>query len=205
MPATKRTIQQLYTDFADNTTGEISASDMRNLIASVIEITGTGWSNHFDNQYTTSSRRTINAGTRTKVTNNSQLSNITEYISEDVSESGWWDTATNKFTPSNVGDFYNLRFQFRCSTSQVQGAYILTELDISDPGVSGSNVVWQHTSALVRGQDIAHTFCLTIPVFTMQTFVSNGGEFYITPSHNTDFWDFGLAINRTHRNSIPLE
>jgi hypothetical protein len=204
MPATKRTIQQLYSDFSDNTTGEISASDMRNLVASIVGVTGTGWCNHFDNQYTSLSKLPVTAGTRTKVTNNSLLSNITEYLPPDASGC-WWNPSTNKFMPSNVGDFYIVRFQFRCDSTAVQGAYVLTELDISDPGVSGSNIVWQHTSALVRGQGIEHTFCLTIPAFTMQTFVTNGGEFYITPSHDTNFWDFGIIINRIHRNSIPLE
>lgn len=203
MPAVKKNVQQLYNDFSDNNTGAITAQDMRNLVASIQNVTGGGWAAYYDGTYTESSPRTITAGTRTKVTIDKSTA-IEDELPYDVSVGNgtFWDGVANEFIPENIGDFYVMRFQFKAESSTTP-MNITTQVEIPVTGVSGTNIIYGHDVVMDKGNNVAHEYAYIIPLFNLD--VSGGATFYVKPSETADFWDFGLIISRVYRGSLPLE
>lgn len=203
MAAIKKSPEELYTDFQDNTQGLITAQDMRNFVASVQNISGQGWAAYYDSTYTDISPRTVSAGVRTKVTIDSSTAIETELPYDVVEGNGtFWNNTTNKFLPQNIGDFYVMRFQFKAKAPNTP-MEIATEVEIPAAGVSGTNVIYTHDVTVSKGNNVTHGFSYIIPLFNLD--VSAGAEFYITPSDTASFWDFGLIVSRLYRGSLPLE
>lgn len=203
MPAEKKNIQQLYTSFPDNDTGTITAQDMRNLVASIQNVTGAGWGAYYDGTYTEASPRVITGGTKTKVTIDKSTS-VENELPYDVSVGNgtFWDGVSNEFIPENIGDFYVMRFQFKAK-SAITPMNITTQVEIPNVGVSGTQVIYAHDVVMDKGNNVTHAYAYVIPLFNID--VSSGATFHVIPSETASFWDFGLIVSRVYRGSLPLE
>lgn len=148
---------------------------------------GTGWTTYLDSAYTVSAKRSVTASTRTKVT-------IDGLALQDGNGgvNALWDTATNKVVAFNENDLYAVRFDFKAQ-SATASAYVDVEYDVG--GTAG--VILNRTSILTKTSatnNIVHGQTM----FVGSDFFTNGLEIYVTPSADTDFWDFGILITRIH-------
>ena len=152
----------------------------------------TGWEHLADSTYTSGSPLSVLDGVRTKVTIDG-LGSATnkDYLPSGVT--GFWDVAENQFDPVAEGDCYDVRLQFKCATTPTN-AFVDCELDIG--GALG--VILRETRPLLRAASATNIVVFSWPVFTLDTFLANGGEFYITPNEDATFWDFAITIIRTH-------
>lgn len=161
-------------------------------VDTTVETPWTGWEHSVDSTYTSGSPLSITGGTRTKVTiDGAGTASENSYLPEEAS--ALWNVGNNTFDPVYVGDCYDVRLQFKCSTTN-SGDYVDCDLDIG----GSLGVILAETRPILKASDATNTVVFSWPVFTMDTFLANSGEFYITPSANTDFWDFAITIIKTH-------
>lgn len=153
----------------------------------------TGWEDYEDSTYTSTSPLALSAGVRTKVTIDG-LGPSTNTTYSPVT-AGLWDSTNNKITPENIGDMYDIRLRLK-ATPGATGGYVTFELDIG--GTLGT--ILAQTQSYIKGvAEVNMLFVSTI--FSLDTFVANGGSIYATSSVAADLYDIGLLINRTHKAS----
>lgn len=154
-------------------------------------INRTGWAQYSDNVYTVGSPLTINQGVSTKLTNNAATS-ITTQLPEGVT--GFWSNSTNKITPENDGDFYQVNVRFTGESSVADGVFDVY-VDIGAP----MNEIVRETRTFRKGAGNPQDFNFTFQLFSASTFVANGGEIYVESiSGDTDVYDIQIIINRVH-------
>lgn len=154
----------------------------------------TGWAQYADSTYTSASKLAVSAGVRTKVTIDG-LGTRTNTSGLPSGVSSFWNTGTNKLTPASVNDAYDIRLNFKCALDSTSAdRYVDVELDIG----GSIGVVAANTYLMIK-DTATHQFIFNFPVFSAATFIANGGEFYVTPSFATDFWDFEVLVVRTHK------
>lgn len=147
-----------------------------------------GWAYYDDSQYTSGSPLSVPVG-RTQLTINALgASNNTTYLPAGQS---WW--SGNKITPGGVGDSYVLRLDFTATAGSPADKFNL-ELEIA-PG----NLVVSQTFEMNKGAGTDHIFNVAIPIFTLNTFLANGGKFYLNASNAFTVYNIGLFISRLYK------
>lgn len=157
-------------------------------------LTGKGWMVYGDTQYTSASPLVV-ANNRVKLTCNG-LGSDTYKGEAPFGITDLWDTTTQKFTPENSGDSYDVRVQFKAKCSTVS-AYFDVELDIG----GSLGVITARTVSSSKGANNEQRYSIGIPIFTRDTFVANGGEIYInsTDSGTTvSIYDIQLFVKRDY-------
>jgi hypothetical protein len=153
----------------------------------------TGWSQHADDQYTVSAKRTIGSATRTLVTINDLGAPTNANL--PVGASAFWNAGAHKVVPGNSNDAYMIRLCFSVESSGGGTGDRYLEIDLDVGGTTG--VIVQNGHLLRTGSaQRMHSNFLTV---AEADFVANGGQFYITTSHSMNFWDFKLLISRIHK------
>lgn len=153
---------------------------------------GPGWVYVSDSVHTTGSRQAITAGTRTQITIDG-LGSDTELSYIDTLPTDIW--GSNAINANTVGDAFSTRFQVTFVPTVVAEGYVDIELDI---GTGGSPIViLKRTQLLTKGNGIEQPFNAGLPIFTLATFVANGGRLYVTPSINISMFGKALFLNRT--------
>lgn len=152
-----------------------------------------GWQRSEDTTYTSGSPLAINPAARTQITIDGNGSGTT--VAYSPSGSGtFWDVSTNKIIPDNEGDGYLARITFKAKTLTAS-SYFDIDLDIG----GGLGVILNQTKVFAKGTGVEHSFVITWPLFTLATFVANGGTLNITPSSNDQtFYDFAITIFKTY-------
>lgn len=150
-----------------------------------------GWEQVSDTQYTVGSRLIIPNNTRTLIPNNAG-SILNPQIPQDITT--FWDPINNRFLPDRNGDFYHLRLSFS-TTADKNNAQGVVELDIG----GSQGVIWSSDIFYTKGANVVIDTAFAIPVYTLATFIANGGQFYITTSENATVYDIQLLIFRTYR------
>lgn len=129
---------------------------------------GTGWGYYEDTQYTEASPFVVNAGEKLPLPNNKATS-IETYLPNGV------DTLYDgtRITPNQIGDGYAIRISFKAKTSSNNGGFFI-DLDISAAG-DGSNVILEDSRRFLRGTNSEQKFSFTSAVFSLNSFIGNGG------------------------------
>jgi hypothetical protein len=154
----------------------------------------TGWAIYASTAYTSGAKLSIAATTRTKITlNSSGGASTNAYVADG--DSDYYNISTGKIMPTAAGDAYDVRLIFSCDVAGSGVAYVDADLDIG--GAIG--IVAQETKVVSKGSSVENKILLSWPIFCLSTFVSNGGEIYLTPDTNMDFWDFSILITKTHQ------
>lgn len=167
--------------------------DFNSLFSTVEEVINTfGWAYYDDSQYTSGSPLNIN-NTTTQVTIDG-LGSSTElsYLPDGIS---FFDTTTSEITPENIGDSYILRFDFNAISASNN---VLFDVEI-DIGSGSPNLVYDQTLTIVKGSNTEQRYSLAIPIYTLNTFLTNGGKIKIATTNNVNFYDFGLFITRVSK------
>lgn len=100
-------------------------------------------------------------------------------------------TSTNKITPINYGDTYQLRFDFTVRQLSNNGR-IKATIDI---GTEGGPIDIVSASSSI-GKDF-EPISLPLPVYSLSTFLSNGGKVNITLDGQFEFTSMGVYLLRT--------
>ena len=192
MADTKRTQTEILALLADNVSGDISEQDMRDSVVSARANQGGGWAFYTEGTaITQGTAQVITADTRTMLLNDGLGSASHAGQIQDMTIP--W--AGNKLIV-DLNCAYNVRVTFKGQiASGTGGHYFTMELDIG--GAIG--VTWSATSVFPKGADTEHGFEFSIPLFARETFVANGGEFFITPDTNMDLWDARVLVGRVYQ------
>lgn len=170
---------------------------VNNLIDEISNINGAGeepngWVQISDNTRDSSNPLSLAANVRTKV-NVSADSVIESYAPPNTTASTFYNETLGKLYGESEGDSYILRITYKADPSQ-NNTNIAWSLDIG--GSQGS--IFDDSTTLVRGANEA-PYSQIIPYYTLGTFQANGGELYVTASHNCDIYDVRLYISRISR------
>jgi hypothetical protein len=154
----------------------------------------TGFQIWSDNQYTTGSRRAISATTRTKLTINGLGAGQT--VAYTASGSGnWFNTSTNKITPTNTNDFYLCELYFTLKIPAGSSPYATVDFDVG--GTTG--ILKEITHSVHKGAAVDEKMAFVMPVHAVADFKTNGAEIYLTTSHAAELFDVRLMVTRLHR------
>lgn len=148
-----------------------------------VPLSNNGYHFLIDGTYTSSSKLSITASTRTKVLVDGATANRA-FPSGTV----LWNTSTNKIVGTE-NEQYFLALSFNCSTAATS-SYVTVEIDVG--GTTGS--FFNQSKSLVKGASVTNSLVFNYPLFVGTDFASNGAELYITPNDNTDFWDFAISL-----------
>jgi hypothetical protein len=75
-------------------------------------------------------------------------------------------------------------------------------LDLDIGGTQG--IILEKVTTFPRGAGIDHSFSSTSSLFTLGTFVANGGELMISSDDNITIWDIQYVITRVSANDLDL-
>ncbi len=151
---------------------------------------GRGWLWLTDSVHTSDSKQAVTADTKTRITIDGEGAATDTRFRDGLPISVW---AGDTLTPQAVGETYLLRLQMIVSpTASSTGEYFRLHLDIS----GDLGVVWEATRPLLKGQGNEDFISAAIPIFCLETFFANGGEFYFTPSVGVNLWDKAIMIQR---------
>jgi hypothetical protein len=145
-----------------------------------------GWVEFRDTVNTESNRQNLTALQDNKVTINAGFTILSQAPTggEDL-----WDAVENKIRPIDLGDSYNVRLDFKAAISNAMGFF---EFGVEIGGAIGR--AFGEAKVFPRGANEVHNFSIDFPIYTLQTFVDNGGELIINPSHTMTIFDKRIII-----------
>lgn len=151
-----------------------------------------GWEYLKDDEYVTGSRLSIIQGDTAILTNNGNASLIRSQL--PIGVDSLFNRSTNLFQPVKDGDMYALRIDFKGSSSNGSGDFILA-IDIG----GGQGRILEIVQAFPRGSAQEHPFSISLDVFSGSTFIANGGEISIySTTGDTEIWDIAFLIEKTY-------
>lgn len=154
----------------------------------------TGWWNITDTTFIESSPQTISSGVRTKLQINSD-SVINGFGANNQPSADIWDDVNNKITPLINGDSYIFRLSLTANPT-LNNRNFTVDLDIGGT----QNIIFERTTRLARGANTNTKVSMTNSIFTLGTFIANGGEIYITCDGDVEIFDISLFIQKVTEN-----
>ena len=93
-----------------------------------------------------------------------------------------WNTSTNKITPIQVGDAYNLRLDLPITAKGGSPSILTMQLDIGG-GASPSIVIVERDISVSKTAPF--NISVGFPIFCLTTFVTNGGQIFLKTDSGT--------------------
>jgi hypothetical protein len=149
---------------------------------------GLGWEFYTDSD-TEGSPQELIAGQDNVITLDAQA-----IIAEAPNGERLWDVSTSKITPISEEDSYVFRLSFAAKIANSTGYYTV-KVDIG----GSEGVIFSRVNSFPKGANTEHVFSSTNIIFTRETFINNGGQIKINPSHTMDIYNKSLLINRVYR------
>ena len=172
---------------------KVSDADMNEIKTSVNKLYDVyGWVEYKDLTNTSSNKQSLTAGQDNTLTIDG-ASTIKTYKPADMSTSELW--ASNKITPLMLGDSYQVRVDFNASIDNPAGYF---DFGIYIDGAIGYAV--QDTYTFPKGANTAHRYSLNFLIYCLDTFLANGGQLRINPSHTMLIWDKRIILSRLSSN-----
>jgi len=188
MVDTVRTIAEIQALLADNTTGAISAQDVRDMLVSLDD---TGWGSYADTVYTEASPFSVAEATDTVVPNNAGTK-IETHKPRDVAT--FYNGAT--ITGRN-GDGIIVSVVLKAKPTSVAAQSMDFWFDIGD----GIGRIFPHIEGFPKGNGIERPINFSISGYTLDTWESNGATLYVSADGPIEIYDISYVITRTHRGS----
>ena len=162
----------------------------------------TGWGFYADSTYTDVSPLVIN-NDKIQITCDG-LDGATNTTELPTRLSNIWNTTTNVIDAKDAGDSFALRFAFKATAPQ--NGYFDIGLDIGADIISSPIVVASETKIHPKGAGVVSTYSFDVPIFTLSTFVANGGKLFIDTRDDAiivNVHDITVLLVATHRaNSV---
>lgn len=173
-------------------------SELRLLQLDELDTTGfrsnnTGWAHYFDSTYTSGSPLALSSGVRTKVTIDG-LGAGTDNSNVAVGDTDYWNTTTNKITPTALNDVYAVTFRFKATTSSPNPYF---DLDFDIGGAVG--VASSITEEVLKGSSAVNWFEESSNFHVSSTFLANGAEIYFNSSATINVYDMNIMIIKIHQ------
>jgi hypothetical protein len=150
----------------------------------------TGWANYSTTTYTSASPFSIAPTSTVTLPNNANNSIITDL---PLGVTAFYNGTTNKITPASIGDSYIVNIRFKAKTT-TNNDYLTLYIDIG----SGSQINAE-AKQFLKGANTEQAFNFTLPIFTLATFVSNGGLIKIISNAGTiSVYDITYFITRNY-------
>ena len=151
-----------------------------------------GWASYVDTTYVVGAPFAIAEGATSTLPNNSGTV-IDDYLPTGVVK--FYDQATSKLTPQNVGDFYSFSIRFKAKNSNLAGYF---DFGIDIGGSLG--IIFKETQLFLKGANTEQSFSITCNGYSLDTFIANGGLIKIhSILGNTTIYDIQYQINRTYK------
>jgi len=151
----------------------------------------TGWAQYTDGQYTSGSPLNVAAGDTATLFNNA-ASTITSDL--PIGTDSLWNRTDSTIIGKYVGDAYTIRIDFTAESSSNDGYF---DLGIDIGGTQ--NFILQDTYLFPKGQNAPHKYSVTHSIYTLDTFIANGGKIKIIGGvGTTEIYDVNFVITRTH-------
>lgn len=179
----KLTSATSYTQVTKGITGSILTQKSDGDIAMIPK--DTGWGFYVDSAYTDISPLVIN-NNKVQITCDG-LGGTTNTTELTARLSNIWNTTTNVIDAKDAGDSFALRFTFKATAPQ--NGYFDIGLDIGTDIISSPIVIASETKIHPKGAAVVSTYSFDIPIFTLATFVANGGKLFI------DTRDDAITVN----------
>ena len=127
--------------------------------------------------------------------------NNTNYLPREIRGTGeLWDCVTNKITPINVGDAYDLRIDLEVLSESGNPNSMDLTLDIGGQPTITIPVVERSTSL---SKTPPFTISMGFPIFTLTSFKNNGGEIFLqTDTGSIDIGKRNIFIKRDCNGNI---
>lgn len=140
--------------------------------------------------YTSGAPLVITEGSKVKLLNNA----ASAILGQLPDGQRLWDSSTNKITPINSGDSYVMRVDFTAANTSNTGAI---ELTLNIGGTQGD--ILAIPSSFIRGVNVFRRFTTSSLIFTLDTFIQNGGELYLESIRGTtSLYDLTIVLARVH-------
>ena len=154
-----------------------------------------GWAYYDDSTYTSGSPLNIdNARTAISIDGAGPTSE-SRFLPGDGE---LWDTSNNLIIGRNLGDVLTVRLDFK-GVANNNNSYFDIEFDI---GSGSPNVIVSKTRVARKGSGNEQRYSITVQLYTLDTFITNGCKIYLDTTgsgHDYDFYDFGILVERTYR------
>jgi len=171
-------------------TGQWKATDANEVKESVNYLyDAIGWERYFDTANTEESPQGLTELTDNVITIEGLNSIVTE--KPNISNNPLW--GSNKIHPISPGDCYLIRFDFKASIENANGWF---EFSLNVGGDIGKILIGTYT--FPKGANTEHSFSLSHAFYTANTFLANGGQILVNPSHSMDIYQKSIFIQRTY-------
>jgi hypothetical protein len=169
-----------------------NAGTANNNLATVGQIKSSqGWANYADTQYTVSSPFSVASNSTVTLPNNAGTT-INTYIPTGVTS--FYNSATSKITPNTLGDSYTINVRFSAKSS-MNNDFLEVGIDIGNP-----TTVIAETKPFLKGANTEQKFNFVFPVFSLATFLANGGLVKVTSGSGTlSVYNITYFITRTYK------
>ena len=188
MANTMRTIAELYAVLADNTGGDISPQDVRDIVASLDD---TGWAQYRDTQYTSGSPLTVATDTDTLLPNNAGAVLDAEKPSDVTT---FYDGSV---VTGRNGDGITISVNMTARPTSASTTILETWFDIG--GALGE--IYRRLVSFPKGSGVERPINFTSTGYTLNTWEANGATAYIRANGPIEVYDIDYIITRTHRGS----
>lgn len=156
-------------------------SNFTELYGDVLKLVNTGgWGLYSDSV----ASNQIITSTPSKLTINGLNANTNEnYLPREIRGSGsLWDVSTNKITPINIGDSYDLRIDLAITSKTGSPTIIDLVLDIGG-GATPTIIIVNKTISLSKTPP--YSLSIGFPIFSLGTFLTNGGQLFLSTDAGT--------------------
>jgi hypothetical protein len=165
----------------------IDANEVKNSVNALYD--NFGWERYFDVTNTEESPQALLAVQDNTITIDGATSILTE--SPIIPHAPFW--SGNKIRPILQGDTYLIRFDFKAKISNANGWY---EFSLNVGGSIGKILIGTYT--FPKGSNVEHSFSVTHSIYSLDTFIANGGQLLINPSHTMSIYSKSIYIERNY-------
>lgn len=149
-----------------------------------------GWASYSTTTYTNASPFTVAPNSTVTLLNNANNSIIADL---PLGVTAFYNGTTNKITPVAIGDSYTVNVRFKARTT-MNNDYLSLFIDIG----AGTQINAE-AKQFLKGANTEQPFSFTMPIFTLATFVANGGEIKLSSNGGTiSVYDITYFIIRNY-------
>jgi len=187
MVDTIRSISALQALLADNTSGDISPQDIRDLLVSLVA--GTGWGAYDDTQYTDLSPLSLVADTDTVLPNNAG-NTIETQKPGDVA--AFYDGSV---ITGRDGDGLLITVDFVATPTSPSATALEVWVDIG--GSVGE--LYRRIVTFPKGTGVERPINFSTSAYTLNTWETNGATVYVRANGPVDIHSIRYVLTRTHK------
>lgn len=165
------------------------ANEVKSVVNPLVDyVNGLGWERYFDGTHTELSPQTLTAGIENLIT----IDGATSLVSQSPLDVGpMW--SANTLNAVGLNDMLMIRIDFKGKISNADGSF---EISMDIGGDVG--LVFLKAERFRRGANIEQPFFFAVPIYTGSTFLENGGQIFINPSHTMEIYGKSILIQRTY-------